>query len=55
MTEKDVIDALAAELYKVNDIYRQKAVTMKRTIRVFGIALVVLFAIVCICVFLNVR
>lgn len=55
MTEKDVIDALAAELYKVNDIYRQKAVTMKRTICVFGIALVVLFIIVCICVFLNVR
>lgn len=55
MTEKDVIDALAAELYKVNDIYRQKAVTMKRTICVFGIVLVVLFIIVCICVFLNVR
>lgn len=55
MTEKDVIDALAAELYKVNDIYRQKAVTMKRTICAFGIALIVLFIIVCICVFLNVR
>lgn len=55
MTEKDVIDALATELYKVNDIYRQKAVTMKRTICVFEIALIVLFIIVCICVFLNVR
>lgn len=55
MTEKDVIDTLAAELYKVNDIYRQKAVTMKRTICAFGITLIVLFIIVCICVFLNVK
>ena len=55
MTEKDVIDTLSAELYKVNDIYRQKVVTMKRTIYAFVITLIVLFIIVCICVFLNMK
>lgn len=55
MTEKDVIDALAAELYKLNDIYRQKATTMKRTICALGMALIVLFIIVCICIFLNIK
>ncbi len=35
MKNTDVIDNMAAELYKLNDIYRQKSKTMKWTIRFF--------------------
>lgn len=36
MTDDDVIDNMAAELYKLNDINRQKAKTLKWTLRTFG-------------------
>ena len=40
MTEKDLIENMAAELYKLNDINRQKAKTMKWTIRLFSVSLI---------------
>ena len=39
MDDKDIIENMAAELYKLNDINRQKARTMKCTIRCFAVAL----------------
>lgn len=39
MTDVDVIENMAAELYKLNDINRQKAKTMKWTIRSFSLSL----------------
>lgn len=55
MTENDIIDTLAAELYKMNDIYRQKTLTMQHTIYAFGVDLVAIFVMICICVFFNVK
>ena len=40
MTDKDIIENMGAELYKLNDINRQKSKTMKWTIRSFATALV---------------
>ncbi|MPM64936.1 hypothetical protein SDC9_111827 [bioreactor metagenome] len=40
MTDKDVIENMGAELYKLNDINRQKAKTMKWAIRSFATSLV---------------
>ena len=40
MTEGDIIENMAAELYKLNDINRQKAKTMKWAIRSFASTLV---------------
>ena len=51
MTAKDIIDTLAAELYKLNDIYRQKASTTKKTIASFVATLIVLSLIMGICIF----
>lgn len=39
MTDKDIIENMGAELYKLNDINRQKSKTMKWTIRSFAAAL----------------
>lgn len=39
MTKKDIIENMAAELYKLNDINRQKSKTMKWAIRFFSFAL----------------
>lgn len=39
MSNKDIIENMAAELYKLNDINRQKSKTMKWTIRSFSFAL----------------
>ena len=39
MDDKDIIENMAAELYKLNDINRQKSRTMKCTIRCFAVAL----------------
>ncbi len=39
MSANDVIENMAAELYKLNDIYRQKAVTVKWTVRSFALSL----------------
>jgi hypothetical protein len=36
MTETDVIENMAAELYKLNDINRQKSETMRWTLRGFA-------------------
>lgn len=45
MTDQDVIENMAAELYKLNDINRQKANTMKWVIYSFALSLVALMAI----------
>lgn len=55
MTEKDIIDTMAAELYKLNDIFRQKALSTKKTIGAFTASLTVLFIIVVLCIFLSVK
>lgn len=55
MTTKNIVDTLAAELYKLNDIYRQKASTTKKTVASFAATLIVLFVILCICVFRNIN
>lgn len=39
MTDEDIIENMAAELYKLNDINRQKALTAKWTIRFFAATL----------------
>lgn len=39
MTDSDVIENMGAELYKLNDINRQKAKTMKWAIRSFAVSL----------------
>lgn len=39
MTDSDVIENMAAELYKLNDINRQKSVTVKWTVRFFAATL----------------
>lgn len=39
MTDEDVIENMAAELYKLNDINRQKSKTMKWTIYAFSLLL----------------
>lgn len=45
MTDKDVIENMGAELYKLNDINRQKAKTMKWAIRSFAASLVTISVI----------
>ncbi len=45
MSNDDIIGNMAAELYKLNDINRQKAKTMKWVIRSFASALVLMFII----------
>ena len=40
MTDKDIIENMGAELYKLNDINRQKAESMKWAIRSFAVSLV---------------
>lgn len=42
MTERDVLENMAAELYKLNDINRQKAKTMKWAVRSFASSLAAL-------------
>lgn len=45
MSREDVLDNMAAELYKLNDINRQKARTMKWVMRFFSVALIAAFII----------
>lgn len=45
MTDEDVIENMAAELYKLNDINRQKASTCKWTIRLFAATLALVLAV----------
>lgn len=53
MTSKDVIDTLAAELYKLNDIYKQKAKSTKYTLQFLVLAFAFLIITIAICVFVN--
>lgn len=45
MTDHDIIENMGAELYKLNDINRQKAKSMKWAIRCFAVALLAVFLI----------
>jgi hypothetical protein len=45
MTDSDIIENMGAELYKLNDINRQKAKSTKWTIRCFTVALSTIFLI----------
>ena len=47
MCDEDVIENLAAELYKLNDIHRQKLRTNKWVIRSFS-ATLILATIICV-------
>lgn len=49
MTSKDIIDTMAAELYKLNDINKQKMLTMKYTVRAFSVTLISLLIGIIIC------
>ena len=46
MKNEDIIENLAAELYKLNDINRQKMKTMKWEIRSFSLVLMSTFVII---------
>ena len=45
MSKSDITDNMAAELYKLNDINRQKAKTMRWVMRFFAISLITAFVI----------
>ncbi len=51
MTDGDIIENMGAELYKLNDIYLQKASTMKWTIFSFALSLITLASIAIIFLF----
>lgn len=53
MTTKDVVDTFAAELYKLNDIYKQKAKSTKYAIRSFATSLALLIVLIGICIFVS--
>lgn len=42
MTQRDILENMAAELFKLNDIFRQKARTMKWALRAFSTSLIIL-------------
>lgn len=52
MTPKDIVETMAAELYKLNDINKQKMNSTGKTIKAFSVTLLaILFEIlICICV-----
>lgn len=52
MTDEDVIENMGAELYKLNDINRQKAKTMKWAIRSFATSLIA-FAIIVVLLLIS--
>lgn len=53
MTDKDIVDTMAAELYKLNDINKQKMKTMKKTIKAFSVMLIALLSLVLFCTLMN--
>lgn len=53
MTDDDVIENMSAELYKLNDINRQKSQTYKQSLRCFSVSLISTFLICTIFVFVN--
>lgn len=55
MTSKDIIDTMAAELYKLNDINKQKMLTMKYTVRAFSVTLISLLIGIIICMYYYLR
>lgn len=50
LTVKDIINNMSAELFKLNDIYRQKQVTTRRTVSAFAVALTMLLLDIGICI-----
>lgn len=51
MTDKDIIENMAAELYKLNDINRKKSATTNWTIRCFAASLIFSIVILAIILF----
>lgn len=54
MTDKDIVDTMVAELYKLNDINKQKMKTMKKTIKAFSVMLIALLSLVLFCTLMNI-
>jgi hypothetical protein len=52
MSTSDIIENMAVELYKLNDIYRQKSTTLKWTIRFFSALMIFLAVTVVMYIFL---
>lgn len=53
MTEKDIIENMAAELYKLNDINRQKMKSFKWTMIAFA-SFLVMMAFICLLLLINI-
>lgn len=53
MTPKDIVDVMAAELYKLNDINKQKISTTKKAIKAFSVTLISLFLGIVFCAIVN--
>lgn len=54
MSKSNITDNMAAELYKLNDINRQKAKTMRWVMRFFAISLITAFLIVVLFLIANI-
>ena len=52
MNDEDVLENMAAELYKLNDINRQKSKTYKRSINCFSVSLISAF-VICVLLVLS--
>lgn len=52
MSNIDIIENMAVELYKLNDIYQQKDKTLKWTIRFFTASMITMAITVALCIFL---
>lgn len=55
MTIKDIVINISAELYKLNDIYRQKELTTRRAVGAFKVALSLLFFVILVCIFVRIK
>lgn len=54
MSKSDITDNMAAELYKLNDINRQKTKTMRWVMRFFSISLITAFLITVVFLITNI-
>lgn len=54
MSREDIIDNMTAELYKLNDINRQKAKTMRWVMRFFTVSLITAFLITVLFLIVNI-
>lgn len=54
MTVKDIVNTMAAELYKLNDINKQKMGSMRKAIKAFSVTLISLLFGILFCVAMNV-